>query len=106
MAKGKTLRARLFISLFVALVSLGVFGSAFAAPPLGVGNPEKVLVCHWDEEAEAHYLISVSENGFANGHTKHGHDSLFVDPSDCAPEPEGDPEPEPQPLPLGGGGFD
>ena len=83
------------------LVLLAVVG-LLAALPLShlasAAKPAKVTICHFCEEEGIGVVISVAQQGWDNGHSKHPDDCLIEDsepgplPGTCVcipPEPEG-----------------
>ena len=65
------------------LVLLAVVGLMAAVPlshlALAKGHKvPKVTICHFDEEDGIGYVISVSQAGWDNGHSKHAGDCLMA----------------------------
>ena len=60
----------------------GLIGGAAAIVTTKAGTslaqPDKVSICHWDEEEQGYALLSVSQRGWENGHQgQHEQDELL-----------------------------
>ena len=74
LGSGATRRGAL--GVLAGLAGLGLSGGA-------AKKGAKVTVCHYDADAESYVLITVSQNGWDNGHSKHENDFQQSDGADC-----------------------